>query len=203
MILEPIQLLGLPSPAISLTGSVGVKFATTARNRTWNPEPSLPGTRSWAERALPAAGKRAGRGGISQVTSPGAAVKRRFGVRSELGEGDDGGRWSSFGVIGNGSVRPAGFQVWELRAEERAFFPRVHRPTGHRVSTPYSESGTCPGKERGGLGGEDGDQEEGGMTGVGLWVTAKEPSRRVDPAIGLVESVCEAQRPGTVRLLRT
>lgn len=58
-------------------------------------------------------------------------------------------------------------------------------------------------KEEGWVAGMGTRKGGGGMTGVGLWVTAKYPSRRVDPAIGLVESVCEAQRPGTVRLLRT
>lgn len=101
--------------------------------------------------------------GLRGLRHRGAGGPLRLGVWSKQAARDNGGSWCSFGAIGDGSVRRAGFQVWGLRAEERTLLPHLHRSAGHRVSTASSESGASPGRGRTGFGGgkEDQEMEEG------------------------------------------
>lgn len=129
-----------------------------------------------------------------------------FGVWSECGPPHDVGHRCSFGIVGNGSVRRAGFQVWELRAEERALFSRLHRSAGHCVSTTSSESGVSLGMGRSGWVAEMETSRWRRVKG-GDWSWAAGESKRAKPEDRLYcrpgESVREAQRPGTVSLLGT
>ncbi|XP_017820666.4 uridine 5'-monophosphate synthase isoform X1 [Callithrix jacchus] len=115
---------------------IGGRLATTRR-------PLSPGKRrSDCSKPGKLPARQAEEAGLRGRRHRGAGGPVRLGIRSKQAAPGNGGRWCSFGALGDWSVRRAGFQVWGLRAEERALLPHLHRSAGHRVSTASSESGT-------------------------------------------------------------